>query len=199
MVLVGTSKLIFLLESGLTKVTWAEQQSRWGCWLFHLRAGSKLVTRKKSRCSGIWRMGQKESAEQWPNTTTPLSVFSFVEGWGTCMGIHKLLLWQQVRKGHLMSSRPPEIRWFFDLPAHLNPGILTAAYPEVWKSCIPSGCPGQSCSQCVGMDSRDQSNDTHKGNFLFSMKQLDEYTAWVSGFETDILCLGPYSLKISLV
>ena len=60
--------LISLLESGLTKLIWAEQQSRWGCWLFHLRAGNKLGTKKLSRCYCVWRMGQKESEGQWPNT-----------------------------------------------------------------------------------------------------------------------------------
>lgn len=134
-----------------------------------------------------------------------LLIVCFVEGWG-CRGIHKLLLWQQVRKGHLTSSRPPAIRWFFDLPAHLDP-CITTAYPEAWKNRISNTCPGQSCSQCAGMDSRDQGkNVRHKGNFLFSVKQvekytaqLDKYMAWVSRIHIVILGQGQYSLKISLV
>lgn len=123
-----------------------------------------------------------------------LLIVCFVEGWG-CVGIYKLLLWQQVRKGHLISSRPPGIRWFFSLLAHLDP-CIRAAYPEAWKSCISNTCPGQSCSQCACID---QETKGKMWNFLFPMKQLDKYTAWVSRFEIEILGQGKYSLKISLV
>ena len=44
--------------------------------------------------------------------------------------------------------------------------MLIAAYPEVQKSCSPSICPEWSCSQRVGMDSRDQGNNvTNKLKF----------------------------------
>lgn len=81
-----TNLLIFLLEPGLTKLIWARQQSRWGCWFLHLRAGSKAGTKQQSRCSCIWRMGQKESAGQWPNAVFICLFVCFAGGLGKVHG-----------------------------------------------------------------------------------------------------------------
>lgn len=154
-------------------------------WLRWLKLSSKVAAASFTwgqeaswgprRRAGALAFGEWDRRNQQSSDQTQFSVVCLLCGrLGSMQGHAQAAAVTAGKKGSSYifdTSRNKMIFWSPCTPELLQNSSISWS----WQSFISNICPGQSCSQCVSMDLRDQGkNVRHKGSFLFSMKQLSK-------------------------